>query len=62
MSGGLFYEGENMLVINPEEVLIVVFASQNVPQKLFKLTLKPDMEKWVALNRQYAEVWPNITS
>ena len=30
-----FYEGENMLVIHPDDALIAVFASLNVPLMLF---------------------------
>ena len=50
-----FYEGENMLVIHPTNASIVVFASRSV--RLMRLGL----EKWLEINTQYAQVWPNIT-
>lgn len=57
-----FYEGENMLVINPEECIDCGVCEPECPAEAIQADSKPDMEKWVALNRQYAEVWPNITS
>jgi ferredoxin len=47
-----FYEGENFLVINPDECPVDA--------------IKPDTEddpdgKWLRINTDYAAIWPNIT-
>ena len=59
-----FYEGENMLVINPEECIDcgvcepecpvdAIFADHNYPTET--------AIKWEEINRQYSGIWPNIT-
>ncbi|MFC3302859.1 ferredoxin FdxA [Parvularcula lutaonensis] len=56
-----FYEGENFLVIKPEECIDCGVCEPECPVD----AIKPDTEdpdgKWVEINAKYAEVWPNIT-
>lgn len=56
-----FYEGENMLVINPEECIDCGVCQPECPIDAIDPDTKPGMEKWVEMNAQYAKVWPNIT-
>lgn len=55
-----FYEGENMLVINPDECIDCGVCEPECPAE----AIQPESEdnvKWLELNREYAEKWPNIT-
>lgn len=55
-----FYEGENMLVIHPEEC---IDCGVCVPECPADAIIKDDEEngdKWLAVNEQYADEWPNI--
>ncbi|MCY4170060.1 MAG: ferredoxin family protein [Bacteroidetes bacterium] len=57
-----FYEGENMLVIHPDECIDCGVCEPECPVE----AIKPESEdepdgKWLKLNTQYAEIWPNIT-
>ncbi len=56
-----FYEGENMLVINPEECIDCGVCQPECPINAILPDTEPLMEKWVELNAQYAARWPNIT-
>lgn len=60
-----FYEGENMLVINPDECIDCGVcepecpADAILPENAFS---KPeDAVMWEELNRKYSGIWPNIT-
>jgi len=57
-----FYEGENFLVINPDECIDCGVCEPECPVD----AIKPDTEdtpdgKWLRVNTEYAKVWPNIT-
>ncbi|MEM9809621.1 MAG: ferredoxin FdxA [Pseudomonadota bacterium] len=56
-----FYEGENFLVIKPDECIDCGVCEPECPVD----AIKPDTEdpdgKWVEINTKYAEIWPNIT-
>jgi len=55
-----FYEGENMLVINPDECIDCGVCEPECPAE----AIHPENEellKWVEVNREYAMQWPNIT-
>jgi ferredoxin len=56
-----FYEGENFLVINPDECIDCGVCEPECPVE----AILPDTEgratAWVETNRQYAASWPNIT-
>lgn len=55
-----FYEGPNMLVINPEECIDCGVCEAECPVD----AIKPESEKlikWLEINKQYSSAWPNIT-
>lgn len=56
-----FYEGENMLVIHPEQCIDCGVCVPECPIDAIKPDTDPNMETYVAFNRQYAEQWPNIS-
>ena len=57
-----FYEGENMLVIHPDECIDCGVCEPECPIEAIKPDTEVDAaEKWLEINRQYAEIWPNIT-
>ena len=56
-----FYEGENMLVIHPDECIDCGVCEPECPVDAILPDTEPGMEKWVEMNRQYAAAWPNIT-
>ncbi|MEP9350022.1 ferredoxin FdxA [Xanthobacter sp. KR7-225] len=56
-----FYEGENMLVIHPDECIDCGVCESECPAEAISPDSTPGLEKWLALNAEYAKVWPNIT-
>src|SRR6201988_4662461 len=56
-----FYEGENMLVIHPDECIDCGVCEPECPIEAIIPDSEAEAEKWVELNRQYATAWPNIT-
>ena len=56
-----FYEGENMLVINPEQCIDCGVCVPECPINAIIPDTSPDAAKWVELNNTYASKWPNIT-
>jgi ferredoxin len=61
VSGGCFYEGENMLVIHPDECIDCGVCVPECPVDAIKPDTEPGLEKWLRLNAEFAKVWPNIT-
>ena len=57
-----FYEGENMLVIHPDECIDCGVCDPECPAEAIKPDTEPGLDKWLELNKVYAEKWPNITS
>ncbi len=55
-----FYEGENMLVINPEECIDCGACEPECPAEAIMPDTAPDAAKWVEFNRKYSAQWPNI--
>lgn len=55
-----FYEGENMLVIHPEECIDCGVCEPECPADAIRPDTEPDMEKWVVHNLEYAKQWPVI--
>jgi ferredoxin len=59
-----FYEGENMLVINPDECIDCGVCEPEcpinaiVPDSSYK---EQDKDKWLLLNKKFSAIWPNIT-
>ncbi len=56
-----FYEGENMLVINPDECIDCGVCEPECPAEAILPDTEPEAEKWLELNRKYSQIWPNIT-
>jgi ferredoxin len=56
-----FYEGENMVVIHPDERIDCGCPSPNARSTRSSQTPEPGFEKWLSLNAEYAKAWPNIT-
>jgi len=56
-----FYEGENMLVIHPDECIDCGVCEPECPAEAIKADTEPGLEKWLDLNTKYADIWPNIT-
>ncbi len=56
-----FYEGENMLVINPEECIDCGVCEPECPAEAILPDTDKEGEKWVQFNQKYADLWPVIT-
>ena len=56
-----FYEGENMLVIHPDECIDCGVCEPECPAEAIKPDTELGLEKWLKLNLDYARSWPNIT-
>jgi ferredoxin len=56
-----FYEGENMLVIHPDECIDCGVCEPECPVEAIIPDSEPVAEQWLELNREYAASWPNIT-
>ncbi len=56
-----FYEGENFLVIHPDECIDRGVCEPECPAEAIKPDTEPGLDKWLSLNAEYAKVWPNIT-
>ncbi|MCP5001597.1 MAG: ferredoxin family protein [Hyphomicrobiales bacterium] len=56
-----FYEGENMLVIHPDECIDRGVCEPECPVEAIKPDTEPGLEKWLEINTEFAEKWPNIT-
>src|SRR5277367_541039 len=57
-----FYEGENMLVIHPDECIDCGVCEPECPVDAIKPDTEPGVEKWLTVNAEYAKSWPNITA
>jgi ferredoxin len=55
-----FYEGENMLVIHPDECIDCGVCEPECPAEAIISDSDGKAEKWLEMNRQYANSWPNI--
>ncbi|WP_426433668.1 ferredoxin FdxA [Bradyrhizobium genosp. P] len=56
-----FYEGENMLVIHPDECIDCGVCEPECPADAIKPDTKQGLEPWLALNAKFAGLWPNIS-
>ena len=56
-----FYEGENMLVINPDECIDCGVCEPECPIEAIKPESE-DLIDWVERNREFAAKWPQITA
>ena len=56
-----FYEGENMLVIHPDECIDCGVCEPECPAEAIVSDGGDDLAQWLRLNADYAKIWPNIT-
>ena len=56
-----FYEGENMLVIHPDECIDCGVCEPECPPEAILPDTEPGADVWITLNQEMAEIWPNIT-
>jgi ferredoxin len=57
-----FYEGDNMLVINPDECIDCGVCEPECPPEAILPDTEPEAERWLELNTRYSNgAWPNIT-
>lgn len=56
-----FYEGENMLVIHPDECIDCGVCEPECPVEAIVPDTDPSADAWLEVNRKYAESWANIT-
>ena len=55
-----FYEGENMLVIHPDECIDCGVCEPECPAEAIVPDTEAGNERWLELNTEYAKLWPNI--
>ena len=56
-----FYEGENFLVIHPDECIDCGVCEPECPADAIKPDTESGLDKWLEVNAEYASKWPNIT-
>src|SRR5690606_24149593 len=56
-----FYEGENMLVIHPDECIDCGVCEPECPADAIRADTEPGMDRWLELNRKFSGLWPNIS-
>ena len=56
-----FYEGENMLVINPNECIDCGVCEPECPAEAILPDTEGGLEKWLELNSTFSSQWPNVT-
>jgi ferredoxin len=57
-----FYEGENMLVINPDECIDCGVCEPECPAEAIKADTAKNLGEFPKLNAEMAKVWPNIST
>ena len=57
-----FYEGENMLVIHPDECIDCGVCEPECPAEAILPDTEEKAEDFLALNREFSAIWPNITA
>ncbi|MEP7008465.1 MAG: ferredoxin FdxA [Sphingomonas bacterium] len=56
-----FYEGENMLVINPSECIDCGVCEPECPAEAILPDTESGLEQWLELNNSFSSQWPNVT-
>src|SRR3979411_382012 len=56
-----FYEGENMLVIHPDECIDCGVCEPECPAEAIKPDTESALRKWLKLNLSMARAWPTVT-
>ena len=57
-----FYEGENMLVIHPDECIDCGVCEPECPAEAIVPDSDESAGEWLPINTEYANKWPNITA
>ena len=57
-----FYEGENMLVINPDECIDCGVCEPECPAEAIMPDTEDGLQEWLELNAKLSKDWPNITA
>ena len=57
-----FYEGENMLVISPDECIDCGVCEPECPAEAILPDTEDGLEEWIEINEKYSASWPNITT
>ena len=57
-----FYEGENFLVINPDECIDCGVCVPECPVEAIRPDTESGLEQWLVVNAEYAKKWPNIVA
>jgi ferredoxin len=55
-----FYEGENMLVINPDECIDCGVCEPECPEDAIRPDSDPEGAKWVEFNNKWSQEWEVI--
>jgi len=56
-----FYEGENMLVIHPDECIDCGVCEPECPVEAITPDSDENAKDWVDINKDFSEKWPNIS-
>ena len=56
-----FYEGENMLVIHPDECIDCGVCEPECPADAIRADTQSGLAEWLEINREYSTKWANIT-
>ncbi len=57
-----FYEGDNMVVINPNECIDCGVCEPECPAEAILPDTEGGLEKWMEMNATFSAQWPNITT
>lgn len=57
-----FYEGENMLVIHPDQCIDCGVCEPECPTSAIQADTEESATRWIEHNLKYAELWPNVSS
>jgi ferredoxin len=55
-----FFEGENMLVIDPDICIDCGVCEVECPVEAIVSDANEGVNLWLELNREYSKIWPNI--
>lgn len=56
-----FYEGDIMLVIHPDECIDCGVCEPECPPEAILPDTDSQADRWLSLNKDFSESWPNIT-
>jgi ferredoxin len=56
-----FYEGENMLIIHPDECIDCGVCEPECPVDAITPDTDDNAKDWTEINKKFSETWPNIT-